>query len=176
MKVFKKNAYEQRIREVEHASFTPLVLTATGGLANEATIFYKRLASLIAAKRNNPYNATLSWLRCRLSFSLLRSAIRCIRGAHSSCGHALYSPISLYLNQTWTPLFESLHVTPHYTSSPPLHSKPLLIIILLHITYQVEKKTQNLVRPSLINCWFEVLLPTHFSPISNSIFKPTLHV
>ena len=93
----KKNAYEQRIREVEHASFTPLVLAATGGLANEATIFYKRLASLIAAKRNNPYNATLSWLRCRLSFSLLRSAIRCIRGARSSCGHTLYSPISLDL-------------------------------------------------------------------------------
>ena len=41
----KKCAYEQRIREVEHASFTPLVIFATGGLANEASIFYKRLAS-----------------------------------------------------------------------------------------------------------------------------------
>ena len=29
----KKRAYEQRIREVEHATFTPLVLSATGGLA-----------------------------------------------------------------------------------------------------------------------------------------------
>ena len=27
----KKRAYEQRIREVEHSSFTPLVLSATGG-------------------------------------------------------------------------------------------------------------------------------------------------
>ena len=41
----KKRAYEQRIREVEHASFTPLVMSATGGLAKEATNFYKRLAS-----------------------------------------------------------------------------------------------------------------------------------
>ena len=37
----KKRAYEQRVREVEHSSFTPLVLSATGGMANEATTFYK---------------------------------------------------------------------------------------------------------------------------------------
>ncbi len=40
----KKRAYEQRIREVEHSSFTPLVLSATGGLAREVNTFYKRLA------------------------------------------------------------------------------------------------------------------------------------
>ena len=33
----KKRAYDQRIREVEHATFTPLVLSATGGLARQAT-------------------------------------------------------------------------------------------------------------------------------------------
>ena len=38
----KKGMYEQRCREVEHASFTPLVISATGGLAKEATIFYKK--------------------------------------------------------------------------------------------------------------------------------------
>jgi hypothetical protein len=88
----KKRAYEQRIREVEHSSFTPLVLSATGGMANEATTFYKRLASCLAAKWDHPYSSTLSWLRCRLSFSLLRSAIQCIRGARSSRGHATKSP------------------------------------------------------------------------------------
>ena len=35
----KKRMYEQRCREVEHASFTPLVIPATGGLAKETTIF-----------------------------------------------------------------------------------------------------------------------------------------
>ncbi len=39
----KKNAYEQRVREVEHA---PIVLAATGGM-------HKRLASLLAAKWDN---------------------------------------------------------------------------------------------------------------------------
>ena len=84
--------YEQRVREVEHASFTPLVLSATGGMANEATTFYKRLASCLANKWDQQYAPTMSWLRCRLIFSLLRSAIQCIRGARSSLGHATKTP------------------------------------------------------------------------------------
>ena len=80
----KKRAYEQRILEVEHASFTPLVFSASGGLSKEATYFYKRLASRLAEKRDQPYSCTMNWLRCLLSFSLLRSAIRCFRGARSS--------------------------------------------------------------------------------------------
>ena len=97
----KKRSYEQRIREVEHATFTPLVLSATGGMARQATTFYKRLASLLAAKHDQPYGPTVNWLRCRLSFSLLRSAIQCIRGARSSCGHAVSTPpIDLAIAET----------------------------------------------------------------------------
>ena len=84
--VEKKRIYEQRIREVEHTSFTPLVFSATGGMAKQATTFYKRLASMLADKWGQTYSATLCWLRCRISFSLLRSAIQCIRGARSSRG------------------------------------------------------------------------------------------
>ena len=88
----KKRAYEQRVREVEHSSFTPLVIAATGGLGNEATTFYKRLASMLSQKWDTPYSTTLCWLRCRLAFSLLRSSIQAIRGARSSCGHAARLP------------------------------------------------------------------------------------
>ncbi len=84
----KKRAYEQRILQIEHASFTPLVMSSTGGLGPAATSSYKRLATLLAAKWNQPYSSTLSWLRCRLSFSLLRSSIQAIRGARSSNGRA----------------------------------------------------------------------------------------
>jgi len=91
----KRRAYGQRIREVEHASFTPIVLAATGGLAQEATIFYKRLAALLATKWNDEYCKVMGWLRCVLSFSLLRSAIACIRGARSSIGHVHRAPPSL---------------------------------------------------------------------------------
>ena len=93
----KKRAYEQRIREIEHGSFTPLVMSATGGLADEANTFYKRLASLLATKWDHPYSTTLCWLRCRLGFSLVRSAIQSIRGARSSCGHAIKCPTAVDL-------------------------------------------------------------------------------
>ncbi len=79
----KKRHYEQRIREVEHSSFTPLVFATTGGHGPEATAFYKRLASMLSDKCKQPYSTTISWLRCRISFSLLRSSIMCLRGARS---------------------------------------------------------------------------------------------
>ena len=88
----KKRAYDQRIREVEHATLTPLVFSATGGLGSQANTFYKRLASLLSEKWDFSYSSTLCWLRCRLAFSLLRSAIQSIRGARSSRGHAVRTP------------------------------------------------------------------------------------
>ena len=88
----KKRHYERRIREVEHSSFTPLVFSTitplvfstTGGLGPAADSFYKRLASMLADQWKQPYSSTMGWLRCRLSFSLLRSSIMCLRGARSS--------------------------------------------------------------------------------------------
>ena len=55
----KKRQYEQRVRDIEHASFTPLVMSATGGMANQATVFYKRLASNLAIKSNESYSRTV---------------------------------------------------------------------------------------------------------------------
>ena len=82
----KRRAYCQRVTEVELGTFTPLVFSLTGGTAKEATVFYKRLASLLSDKWQHPYSITLNWIRVSLGFCLLRSCIRCIRGARSSCG------------------------------------------------------------------------------------------
>ena len=49
-KMTKKRSYECRICEIEHGTFTPLVFSATGGMAVEANIFYKRLASVLSNK------------------------------------------------------------------------------------------------------------------------------
>ena len=76
----KRQEYGGRITDIEHGTFTPLVLTTGGGMAREATVFYKRLASLLAEKRNENYPVVMGWLRCTLSFSLLHSAIMCVRG------------------------------------------------------------------------------------------------
>jgi len=39
-----------RIREVEHAVFTPHVFSTTGGMGKETTVAYKRLAELLAQR------------------------------------------------------------------------------------------------------------------------------
>ena len=85
----KRRVYEQRVREVERASFTPLVFSALGGMSRPTEITYKRLASLLADKKDQFYNSVISLIRCRLSFSLLRSAIMCLRGSRSTAGHPL---------------------------------------------------------------------------------------
>ena len=80
----KKREYAQRVREVEHGVFTPLVLSTTGGMGREAETFYKRLADGISRKERKEYSVVMGWIRCRLSFAILRSAILCIRGSRSS--------------------------------------------------------------------------------------------
>ena len=50
-------------------------------MAPEATVFMKRLASMIADKREEPYSTTIAWLRCVISFCLLRSSLRCLRAS-----------------------------------------------------------------------------------------------
>ena len=88
----KKRAYDQKIREVEHGTFTPLIFSCTGGMGRAAVATYKRLATLIAMKIDTPYSVTMGWIRCRLSFSLLQAAIMCLRRTRSSVGHALRQP------------------------------------------------------------------------------------
>ena len=85
------------MREVEHTSFTPIVMSATGGFAPEATTFYRRLASLLASGRGDDYSVVMGWLHCSLSFSLLRSAIACVHSARSSIGYFHCAPLPLDL-------------------------------------------------------------------------------
>ena len=84
----KCRAYGQQIREVEHASFTPLdVLSACGGCLMKPQSFTNVwLLFYLLDYMGDSYSLTQGWLRRCLSFSLLRSAIACIHGAQSSSG------------------------------------------------------------------------------------------
>ena len=82
----KRRAYEERVREVERGSFTPLVFSSLGGMGKAATVMYRRLANLLSDKWNSSYSLIMGWLRCSLSFSLLRSSLMCLRGSRSSSG------------------------------------------------------------------------------------------
>ena len=88
----KRRNYEQRIREVDHGSFTPLILAATGGMGKVCQITFKRLASMLSCKRDQPYSSTMNTIRCMISSSLLKSQIRAIRGTRSSKGRAIHCP------------------------------------------------------------------------------------
>ena len=57
-----------------------LVFSTTGGMGREALTFYRRLADMLSRHSSTSYSGTLTWIRCTLSFSLLRSATMCIRG------------------------------------------------------------------------------------------------
>lgn len=76
----KKRVCGQRVHEVEHRVFTPLVLSTSGGMGREATTFYKRLADMLATHQRRLYSIAMSWLRCKLSFTTIRASIMCIRG------------------------------------------------------------------------------------------------
>ena len=54
-------------------------------------LFYRHLADTLATHWGQEYNQTINWLRCHLSFTLLRCAIMCIRGSRLSVHHPLQS-------------------------------------------------------------------------------------
>ena len=67
--------------EVEQGSFTPLTFTATGGMADECKRYHSRLAELLSTKKGEDYSTTMSWINAKVSFTLLRSALLCLRGS-----------------------------------------------------------------------------------------------
>ena len=51
--------YEERVREVERGTFTPLVFACSRGAGLASTVFLKRLASMLADKHDMPYSQAI---------------------------------------------------------------------------------------------------------------------
>ena len=49
----KKKLYNERILQIEHGSFTPLVMSPTRGMGRECKKFYARLAEMISLQKGN---------------------------------------------------------------------------------------------------------------------------
>ena len=79
----KKRKYNSRVTEIEQGTFTPLVFTTTGGMADECLRYHSRLAELLSAKKQESYATTISWVRAKVSFAILRSALLCLRGSRT---------------------------------------------------------------------------------------------
>ena len=82
----KRLQYQERIINVDHGSFAPLVFSTAGAAGPTAEHFLRRLAGKLSDRDNLSYSCVMSWHRCRLSFALLRSAILCVHGSRS-CRH-----------------------------------------------------------------------------------------
>ena len=90
----KKRTYNERIIQIEKASFTPIVMSTFGGMGIEAEKFHNRLAQLIAVKRNETYASVANYVRTRLRFCLLKSVLTSIRGTRGRSKRETISPIS----------------------------------------------------------------------------------
>ena len=79
----KKRQYAERVMEIEQGTFTRLVFTTTSGMADECVRYHSRLAELIANTKGESYSSAISWIRAKVSFAIVRSAIVCLRGSRS---------------------------------------------------------------------------------------------
>ena len=77
----KKREYNSRIMNIEHATFTPLVFSTNGGAGPECEMFHKHIAQLISDKTGERYGHVMSYIRCKLSFLILRACLTCLRGS-----------------------------------------------------------------------------------------------
>ena len=79
----KKPHYNQRIIEVEHGSFSPLVFSPYSGNGREAERFLTELAQKLFDKKQMDHSIVIHWLRAKVRFNLLRSAVLCVRGSRT---------------------------------------------------------------------------------------------
>ena len=52
-------------------------------ILDECVKYHSRLAELIANKKRESYSSAISWIRAKVSFAIVRSAILCLRGSRS---------------------------------------------------------------------------------------------
>ena len=64
--------------EVERGTFTPLDFTTTGDMSDECQRYHSRLAELLVVRKQESYASTIAWIRTRVSFAFLKSALVCL--------------------------------------------------------------------------------------------------
>ena len=79
----KKRKYNESILQVENGSFIPLAFSINGGMVKEANKCYSRIAKKFVVKRDEPYSVMMSWIRRKITFSMMKSIIMCICGSWS---------------------------------------------------------------------------------------------
>ena len=79
----KEQEYNQRILQVKHGSFTPLVFSCFGGMSRECSRFFLHTAERLANRRKERKIMISAWIKARLNFALIRSMLLCLRGTRT---------------------------------------------------------------------------------------------
>ena len=79
----KKREYNQRVIQIEHGSFTPVVVSAFGGFGKESERFVARLVQKISEKKHLEASVVANYVRRKVSFELVKSQVDCIRGSRN---------------------------------------------------------------------------------------------
>ena len=82
----KKLAYNRRIMEVEHGTFTPLIFTTTGVMSHECSVYHNAPAEKIAVKQHERYDDVMRYLRIKFSYLALKATLLCLRGSRTVYG------------------------------------------------------------------------------------------
>ena len=78
-----KSTNERKRKHITNAVFTRLVMSATWEMNCECKKFYSCLTEMICKKRKNNYNVTITWIRRKIAFTLIKAVGICIRRSRS---------------------------------------------------------------------------------------------
>ena len=92
----KKRKYAERVIEIEHGTFTPLVFSTNGVVADETDKFLKELSTKLSDKIKQPYAECIDYIRTRVRISLLRSSLISLRGARSKSSKCTFDDHNLH--------------------------------------------------------------------------------
>ena len=169
----KKRLYDERVIQIEKGSFTPLVSSTSGGMANEAVRFHKRLAALISEKKSENYAEVMSYIRTRLRFCLLKSTLIAIRGVRGEKSREYTSPISTLSFNKYFPRWSEQHEEMFFRD---LFGKPKVRSIWdenVYIYFTVLMPNFNLFSTSISKfCWKHVKIGHKNGKIDVNIFIP----
>ena len=103
----KKRKYNQKVMDVELGTFKPLVLGTNGGMGLDCQNYLRFFGNKLSSKNKKPYANVISWLRIQLSFAVLRSVHRCVRGSR-------YPPKSPEVCEDFTLAVAGLHLYSYF--------------------------------------------------------------
>ena len=96
----KKQAYNERIFQIKHDTFTSLVFSVNGSMGRECQKFYSRTAQLISEKRDLPHSISSNWIPTKVYFGLLKSSLLCLRGLRTVCRKTTEFEIDVDVSRT----------------------------------------------------------------------------